>query len=74
MKCKDYVIARVLVDSGSTLNIMPKSTLLNIQVDMSSIKSSTMVVRAFDGSRREVIGDIELPIKIGSCTFNIAFK
>ena len=33
-----------------------------------------MVVRAFDGTRREVIGDIELPIKIGSCTFNIVFQ
>ncbi|TYK23954.1 Gag-pro-like protein [Cucumis melo var. makuwa] len=50
VKCKDYVIARVLVDNGSTLNIMPKSTLLKLPVDMSHIKSSTMVVKAFDGS------------------------
>ncbi|KAA0061974.1 Gag-pro-like protein [Cucumis melo var. makuwa] len=49
VKCKDYVIARVLVDNGSTLNIMPKSTLLKLPVDMSHIKSSTMVVKAFDG-------------------------
>ncbi|KAA0060421.1 uncharacterized protein E6C27_scaffold22G002400 [Cucumis melo var. makuwa] len=56
VKCKDYVIARVLVDNGSTLNIMPKSTLLKLPVDMSHIKSSTMVVKAFDGSRREVMG------------------
>ncbi|XP_031737546.1 uncharacterized protein LOC116402435 [Cucumis sativus] len=74
VKYKDYVIARVLVDNGSALNIMPKSTLLKLPVDMSYIKSSTMVVRAFDGSRREVIGDIELPIKIGPCTFNIVFQ
>ncbi|KAA0065724.1 uncharacterized protein E5676_scaffold488G00050 [Cucumis melo var. makuwa] len=51
VKCKDYVIARVLVDNRSTLNIMPKSTLLKLPVDMSHIKSSTMVVKAFDGSR-----------------------
>ncbi|TYK18657.1 uncharacterized protein E5676_scaffold390G00210 [Cucumis melo var. makuwa] len=61
VKCKDYVIARVLVDNGSALNIMPKSTLLKLPVDMSHIKSSTMVVKAFNGSRREVMGDIELP-------------
>ncbi|KAA0042504.1 uncharacterized protein E5676_scaffold334G00050 [Cucumis melo var. makuwa] len=56
VKCKDYVIARFFVDNGSTLNIMPKSTLLKLLVDMSHIKSSTMVMKAFDGSRREVMG------------------
>ncbi|TYJ97695.1 uncharacterized protein E5676_scaffold37G00720 [Cucumis melo var. makuwa] len=35
VKCKDYVITRVLVDNESTLNIMPKSTLSNLPVDMS---------------------------------------
>ncbi|TYK04059.1 uncharacterized protein E5676_scaffold3019G00010 [Cucumis melo var. makuwa] len=74
VKCKNYVIARVLVDNGSTLNIMPKSTLLKLPVDMSHIKSSTMVVKAFDGLRREVMGDIELPVKIGPCIFNIVFQ
>ncbi|KAA0036947.1 uncharacterized protein E6C27_scaffold86G00270 [Cucumis melo var. makuwa] len=74
LKCKDYVIARVLVDNGSALNLMPKSTLLKLPVDLSHIKSSTMVVKAFDGSRREVMGDIELPVKIGPCIFNIVFQ
>ena len=74
VKCKDYVIARALVDNGSILNIMPKSTLLTLLVDMPHIKSSIMVVRVFDGSRREVMGNFELTIKIGSCTFNIVFR
>ncbi|TYK27810.1 uncharacterized protein E5676_scaffold749G00390 [Cucumis melo var. makuwa] len=74
VKCKDYVITRVLVDNGLALNIMPKSTLLKLPVDMSHIKSSTMVMKAFDGSRREVMGDIELPVKIGLCIFNIVFQ
>ncbi|KAA0046903.1 Gag-pro-like protein [Cucumis melo var. makuwa] len=34
VKCKDYVIARVLVDNGLALNIMPKSTLLKLPVDV----------------------------------------
>ncbi|KAA0056622.1 uncharacterized protein E6C27_scaffold288G001420 [Cucumis melo var. makuwa] len=73
-KCKDYVIARVLMNNGSALNIMPKSTLLKLPVDMSHIKSSTMVQKTFDGSRREVMGDIELPVKIDPCIFNIVFQ
>ncbi|GAV78069.1 hypothetical protein CFOL_v3_21537 [Cephalotus follicularis] len=30
-----------------------------------------MVVRAFDGTRREVEGDIEIPITIRPCVFNV---
>jgi len=33
-----------------------------------------MVVRAFDGSKREVIGEVELPIQVGPCTFQIVFQ
>jgi len=33
-----------------------------------------MVVRAFDGSKREVIGEVELPIQVDPCTFQIVFQ
>ena len=32
-----------------------------------------MIVRAFDGTKREVLGNIELPIQVGPCTFNSEF-
>ena len=32
-----------------------------------------MVVKAFDGTRREILGVIELPIQIGPCVFNVEF-
>ena len=32
------------------------------------------LVRAFDGSRREVIGEIELPIQVGPCNFQVVFQ
>ncbi|GER48980.1 5-methyltetrahydropteroyltriglutamate--homocysteine methyltransferase 2 [Striga asiatica] len=40
----------------------------------SFIKPSYMVVRAFDGTRREVIVNVELPISIGPTTFDITFQ
>jgi hypothetical protein len=33
-----------------------------------------MIVKAFDGSQREVIGEIELPMLIGPHLFNISFQ
>ncbi|EOY31718.1 Uncharacterized protein TCM_038818 [Theobroma cacao] len=33
-----------------------------------------MIVRAFDGTRREMMGDIEMLIEIGPCTFTLEFQ
>ncbi|EOX99761.1 Uncharacterized protein TCM_008644 [Theobroma cacao] len=33
-----------------------------------------MIVRAFDGMKREVVWDIEIPIEIGPCTFTTEFQ
>ncbi|XP_027348295.1 uncharacterized protein LOC113859812 [Abrus precatorius] len=74
VKCQDHIIARVLIDNGSSLNVMPKMTLSKLPCDGSHMKPSAMIVRAFDGSRREVIGEIEIPIKIGPYTFQILFQ
>ena len=38
------------------------------------MRPSAIVVRAFDGSRREVMGEIELPVQIGPCTFQVVFQ
>ncbi|KAI5394883.1 hypothetical protein KIW84_061490 [Lathyrus oleraceus] len=42
--------------------------------DAMSNMLSGVVVKAFDGSRKTVIGEVELPIKIGPCDFQITFQ
>ena len=74
VSCMNYFIARVLIDNCSSLNVMPKSTLDKLPFDQTHLRPSAMVVRAFDGSRREVMGEIELPVQIGPCTFQILFQ
>ncbi|KAJ9184867.1 hypothetical protein P3X46_004552 [Hevea brasiliensis] len=73
-KCKGCIVAKVLIDNGSALNVLPSATLARLPVDRSNIRQSTMVVRAFDGTRREVLGDIDLPLQIGACTFHFTFQ
>ena len=70
----NYVLARVLIDNGSSLNFMPKTTLDKISCEGAYLRPSSVVVRAFDGSRREVIGEIELPIQVGPCIFQVVFQ
>ena len=74
VKVRATLVARVLVDNGSTLNICPHSTLKRLGRNKSQLRYSAMIVRAFDGTRKETLGEIELPVKIGSITFAISFQ
>ena len=74
VKCANHIVAKVLVDNGSSLNVMPKTTLDKLLFDALYMRPSSMVVRAFDGSRRDVGREIDLPIQIGPCTFQITFQ
>lgn len=62
VKCLDHIVAKVLIDNGSSLNVMPKRTLDKLSFNASHLRLSSIVVRAFDGSRRDVRGKIDLPI------------
>ena len=74
VKCMDYIVAEVLIDNGSSLNVMPKKTLDKLPFDASYMRPSSMVVRAFSGSRCDVRGEINLPIQIGPHTCQITFQ
>ena len=51
IKCKSYVMPRALLNNGSSFNVMPMSTLARLPIDLSNLKKSQMVVRAFDGTK-----------------------
>ncbi|XP_058784035.1 uncharacterized protein LOC131658797 [Vicia villosa] len=57
MECKGTTLSRVLVDTGSSLNVLPKSALMRINYAGVELRPSELVVRAFDGSRRSVFGE-----------------
>ncbi|PKI38851.1 hypothetical protein CRG98_040751 [Punica granatum] len=73
-KCNRFIIGRVMINNGSALNVLPVSTLKQMNVDMSRIKPGKTAVRAFDGSRREVNGEIDLLIEVGLCSFSVTFQ
>jgi len=74
VKCMDHISARVLIDNGSALNVMPKLMLAKLPFDGSYMKLSATIVRAFDRSHREVMREITLPVQIGPVTFEITFQ
>ena len=73
VKCKSHTVPRALLDNGSSLNVMPMSTLSRLAIDLSNLRKSRMVVRTFDGTKREILENIKLPIQVGPCTFDSEF-
>ncbi|XP_058741829.1 uncharacterized protein LOC131614229, partial [Vicia villosa] len=73
MNCQSDSLSNVLVDTGSSLNVMPKTTLARLSYQGMPMKFSGVVVKAFDGSRKSVIGEVNLPMTIGPHTFQITF-
>ncbi|PKI37560.1 hypothetical protein CRG98_042051 [Punica granatum] len=63
-----------MIDNGSSLNVCPVTTLKQTNVDLNRIRPSKTAVRAFDGSRREVNGEIDLLIDISPCSFSVTFQ
>ena len=73
-KVNDCTLPKVLIDNGSSLNVMPLSTLMRLPMYRFYMKHTHTVVRAFDGTRREVTGEIEIEMQIGSYLFNVELQ
>ena len=59
LKCEGYYVKRVMIDGGSGIDICPLSTLQSLKVNTDRIRPSNVFVRAYDGSRRDTVGEIK---------------
>ena len=51
IKCRGTTLSHVLVDTGSSLNVLPKAALEKLDCEGVVLKPNDIVVRAFDGSK-----------------------
>ncbi|XP_016755293.1 uncharacterized protein [Gossypium hirsutum] len=72
-RCKGYTLPGVLIDNGSTLNVLSLTTLNRLPIDNSHIKECQNIVKTFDGTERKVIGRIEVPLQIGPNIYEVDF-
>jgi len=59
VNCKIDALSNVLIDTGSSLNVMAKTTYDQL---------------SYQGSRKTVLGEVDLPITIGLHVFQITFQ
>jgi len=74
VNCKTDALSNVLVDTGSSLNVMAKATYDWLSYKDPPLRRSGVMVKAFDGSRKNVLGEVDLPITVGSHIFQVTFQ
>lgn len=74
IKCKACHVVRVLIDNSSAINICPLVTLHRLGVDLAKIWATKTSIRAFDGTKKEVAGELDLNLQIGLTLFNVVFQ
>ncbi|XP_070041381.1 uncharacterized protein [Nicotiana tomentosiformis] len=71
---EEKFISRVLIDGGSSLNIYPLTTLKRLGIGLHEIWMGNMNVKAYDGSQRATIIEINLHIQMGPTWFDVEFQ
>ena len=53
--------------------MLPKKALDRLDCEGLELKPSNIIVKAFDGSKRMVHGEVDIPIRVGSQVFDSTF-
>ena len=67
--CSGHRVPIVLLDNGSALNVCPLATAVTL-----GFGPSTQIIRAYDSTRREVLGTLTLELQIGPVVFSTLFQ
>ena len=74
ISCSGHRVPSVLLDNGSTLNVCPLATTIALDFGPSDFEPYSQTVRAYDSTRKEVLGTLTLDLQIGPITFSSLFQ
>ncbi|XP_075081697.1 uncharacterized protein LOC107789346 [Nicotiana tabacum] len=74
VKCEGCYVKRVMLDGGSRVNICPILTLQRMEIGIERINTNNICACAFDGIKRDIIGEIDLILTIGPVDFEVTFQ
>ena len=72
--CSGHRVPSVLLDNGSTLNVCPLTTAITLGFTPLNFSHSPQIVRAYDSTKREVMGTLVIDLLIGPTTFSTLFQ
>ena len=72
--CSGHKVPSIMLDNGSALNIYPLSIVIALGYAPSEFGPSTQTVKAYDSTKREVMGTLMIELSIGPTTFPMLFQ
>ena len=66
-------IKRILVDNGSSTNVLFMNILKEMKIDESNIHCRSIILVGFSGEQKFTIGDITIPVYAGRVNLNVTF-
>jgi hypothetical protein len=66
-------IGRILVDAGSSINIMPLKTLKTITLDVKNLSDEKVIIHGFNQNSQKALGAITLNLQCGSLKASTKF-
>ncbi|KAF8113621.1 hypothetical protein N665_0047s0028 [Sinapis alba] len=67
-------VTRVLVDTGSSIDLIFRQTLIKMMIDLKDIKPSSRALTGFNGSSTTLLGTIRLNVLVGGVNKLIKFS
>ena len=72
--CSGHRVSSILLDNGLALNVCPLATAITLGFAPSDFGPSTQTLRAYDNTKRDVIGTLVIDLQIGPITFSTFFQ
>ena len=69
----EYDVTKVLIDTGSSVDLIFRGTLQKMGVDLDDIKASSRTLTGFNGSSETILGTIRLPVRACGVTRTVKF-
>ncbi|XP_013601239.1 uncharacterized protein LOC106412736 [Brassica napus] len=69
----EYDVTKVLIDTGSSVDLIFRGTLEKMGVDFNDVKLSSRKLTGFNGSSETVLGTIRLPVRACGITRTVKF-
>ncbi|XP_048623567.1 uncharacterized protein LOC106413279 [Brassica napus] len=70
----ECLVAKVLIDTGSSVDLIFRDTLDKMGVDLRDMKLSSHTLTGFNGASEQMIGTIRLPVYAGGITRTVKFS
>ena len=71
---KDFDVHRVLVDPGSSTNLLQLSAFKKMKLSLGMLNSVGRILSGFNGVTSVTLGDVTLPVKVEPVTQQVLFS